>query len=273
MTNAWNEYLDNFYAGAASGTRAGGPTTPTTLAANWTIIGPTTTIPSGGGGAGRCNFVRFDPLVSTTIYVGSPGGGLWKTTNSGTTWSTQTDQLAVIGTTDLAIHPTNPLIQYLATGDGEAQDTYSIGVLKTTDGGTTWVPTGLSWLITQGRTISRLLINPQNPNTVFAATSNGVYRTRNAGATWVQIASAVANMKDIEYRPGDTTIVYATSTTLFYRSTNAGTTFATTSTGLPAAASVSRLSVAVTAANSAYVYVLAANTVQLLQHVQQHQIF
>ncbi|HLC82284.1 MAG TPA: hypothetical protein VJI69_00545, partial [Bacteroidia bacterium] len=51
MTNAWNEYLDNFYAGAASGTRAGGPTTPTTLAANWTIIGPTTTIPSGGGGA------------------------------------------------------------------------------------------------------------------------------------------------------------------------------------------------------------------------------
>ncbi len=260
MVNAWNDYLNDFYAGAAGGTRAGGPTTPTTLAANWTIIGPTTAIPSGGGGAGRCNFVRFDPLVSTTIYVGSPGGGLWKTTNSGTTWTTGTDQLAVIGTTDLAIHPTSPLIQYLATGDGEAQDTYSIGVLKTTNGGTTWNPTGLSWLITQGRTISRLLINPQNPNTLFAATSNGVYRTRNGGVSWVQIASAAANMKDIEYRPGDTTIVYATSTTLFYRSTNAGTTFATTSTGLPTAASVSRLSVAVTAANSAYVYVLAANT-------------
>jgi len=262
MTAAWNEYLDNFYAGgAASGTRAGGPGgTPTTMAANWTIIGPTTSIPSGGGGAGRLNFVRFDPLASTTIYVGSPGGGLWKSTNSGTTWATQTDNLAVIGTTDLAIHPTNPLIQYLATGDGEAQDTYSIGVLKTTDGGTTWNPTGLTWLITQGRTISRLLINPQNPNTIFAATSNGVYRSRNAGVAWTQIASAVANMKDIEFRPGDTTTVYATSTTLFYRSTNAGTTFATTSTGLPAAASVSRLSVAVTAANTGYVYVLAANT-------------
>ena len=260
MTNAWNEYLDNYYAGAAAGTRASGPSTPTTMAANWTLLGPTTSIPSGGGGAGRVNFVRFDPTASTTIYVGSPGGGLWKSTNSGTTWTTQTDQLAVIGTTDLAIHPTNPLIQYLATGDGEAQDTYSIGVLKTTDGGTTWVPTGLSWLITQGRTISRLLINPQNPNTLFAATSNGVYRTRNAGATWTQIASAVANMKDIEYRPGDTTIVYATSTTQFYRSTTAGTTFVTTSTGLPATGAVSRLSVAVTAANSAYVYVLAANT-------------
>ncbi len=260
MINAWNEYLDNFYSGAASGTRAAGPGTPTVMAANWTLIGPTTSIPSGGGGAGRVNFIRFDPLVSTTYYCGSPGGGLWKSTNSGVTWTTGTDALAVIGTTDIAIHPTNPLIQYLATGDGEAQDTYSIGVLKTTDGGTTWLPTGLSWLVTQGRTISRLLINPQNPNTIFAATSNGVYRSRNAGAAWTQIATAVANIKDIEFRPTDTTTVYATSTTLFYKSTNGGTTFATTSTGLPAAASVSRLSVAVTAANSAYVYVLAANT-------------
>lgn len=262
MIKAWNEYLDNFYGtGGAPTLKAGGPgAPPTTMAANWTLIGPTTSIPSGGGGAGRVNFIRFDPTNSNIIYVGSPGGGLWKSTNSGTTWATQTDQLAVIGTTDLAIHPTNPLIQYLATGDGEAQDTYSIGVLKTTDGGTTWATTGLSWLITQGRTISRLLINPQNPNTVFAATSNGVYRTRNAGASWTQIATAVANIKDIEYRPTDTTIVYAVSTGTFYKSTNGGTTFATTSTGLPAAASCSRLSVAVTAANNAYVYVLASNT-------------
>ena len=260
MINAWNDYLNDFYAGSASGTRASGPSTPTTMAANWALIGPTTTIPSGGGGAGRVNFVRFDPLASTTIYVGSPGGGLWKSTNSGTTWATGTDNLAVIGTTDLAIHPTNPLIQYLATGDGEAQDTYSIGVLKTTDGGTTWLPSGLTWLVTQGRTISRLLINPQNPNTLFAATSNGVYRTRNAGVAWTQIASAVANIKDIEFKPGDTTTVYACSTTLFYLSTSAGTTFTTTSTGLPAAASVSRLAIGVTAANTAYVYVLAANT-------------
>ena len=259
MVNAWNEYLDNFYAGSASGMRASGPGAPATMAANWSLVGPTTTIPTGGGGAGRVNFVRFDPAASTTIYVGSPGGGLWKSTNSGSTWSTGTDNLAVIGCTDLAIHPTNSLIQYLATGDGEAQDTYSIGVLKTTNGGTSWSPSGLTWLVTQGRTISRLLINPQNPNTLFAATSNGVYRTRNAGAAWTQIATAIANVKDIEFKPGDTTTVYACSTTLFYRSTNAGTTFATTSTGLPAAASVSRLAIGVSAANATYVYVLAAN--------------
>ncbi|MFL5764886.1 MAG: PKD domain-containing protein [Bacteroidia bacterium] len=265
MINAWNDYLDSYYAssGPMRGPSTGG--TPTTSAANWTLIGPTTSIPTGGGGAGRVNFIRFDPTTTNTIYIGSPGGGLWKSTNAGVTWTTGTDNLAVIGTTDLAIHPTNPLIQYLATGDGEAQDTYSIGVLKTTNGGTSWSPTGLSWLVTNGRTISRLLINPQNPNTLFAATSNGVYRTLNAGTSWTQIATAVANMKDIEYRPGDTTIVYATSTTTFYRSTNGGTSFTTTATGLPTAASCSRLSVAVTAANNTYVYVLAANTAYGLQ--------
>ncbi|MGZ4034437.1 MAG: PKD domain-containing protein, partial [Bacteroidia bacterium] len=255
MINAWNDYLDHYYAGPM---RA--PGTPATASANWSLIGPTTSIPSGGGGAGRVNFVRFDPTTTNTIYVGSPGGGLWKSTNSGTTWATQTDNLAVIGCTDLAIHPTNTLIQYLATGDGEAQDTYSIGVLKTTDGGTTWLPTGLTWAVTNGRTISRLLMNPQNPNTILAATSNGVYRTVNAGGAWTQIATAVANMKDIEYKPGDTTTVYACSTTLFYKSTNGGTSFVTTATGLPAAASLSRLAIAVSAAAVADVYVLASNT-------------
>jgi PKD repeat protein len=260
MTNAYNEYLDNFYASTGPMRGPSGGVTPTPAVANWALIGPTTSIPSGGGGAGRVNFVRFDPTTTNTIYVGSPGGGLWKSTNAGATWATQTDQLAVIGCSDIAINPTNTLIQYLATGDGEASDTYSIGVLKTTNGGTTWLPSGLSWVVTNGRVISRLLMNPQNPNTIFAATSNGVYRTINAGGAWTQIATAVANIKDIEYKPGDTTTVYACSTTLFYKSTNAGISFVTTATGLPAAASVSRLAIAVTAAAVADVYVLASNT-------------
>ena len=261
MTNAWNDYLNHYYAGPM---RAAGHAP---MSAGWALIGPTTSIPSGGGGAGRVNFVRFDPTTTNTIYVGSPGGGLWKSTNSGATWATQTDNLAVIGCTDLAINPTNTLIQYLATGDGEAGDTYSIGVLKTTDGGTTWLPSGLTWLVTNGRTISRLLMNPQNSNTILAATSNGVYRTLNAGAAWTQIATAVDNMKDIEYKPGDTTTIYASSTTLFYKSTNGGTSFVTTATGLPAAASLSRLAVAVSAAAPADVYVLASNTAYGLQGV------
>ncbi|MCW3103576.1 MAG: hypothetical protein JWO09_2016 [Bacteroidetes bacterium] len=262
MVAAMNDYLDNFYAADGS---TGGPmrapigtgTTPTTLAANWSLIGPTTSIPTGGG-AGRVNFIRFDPANTNIIWVGSPDGGLWKSTTGGTAWTTNTDNLPLIGCSDLAIHPTNNQIMYLATGDGDASDTYSLGVLKTTNGGTTWVPTGLNWLVTNGRNISRLLLNPQNPNTIFAATSNGVYRSINAGANWTQIATAVANIKDIEYKPGDTTVVYAASTTRFYKSTNGGTSFTNITTGLPATTAVDRLAIAVTAANPAYVYVLGS---------------
>jgi PKD repeat protein len=260
MINAMNDYFEDYYGSPASGAIRGmsGGATPGTLAANWSIIGPTTTIPAGGGGAGRVNFVRFDPATTATIWVGSPGGGLWKSTNSGTTWTTNTDNLAVIGCTDVAIHPTNNQIMYLATGDGDASDTYSVGVLKSTNGGTTWATTGLNWVVTNGRTISRLLINPVNPNTIFAATSNGVYRSINAGANWTQIATAATNIKDIEYKPGDTTVVYAASTTRFYRSTNGGTSFTNITSGLPATTVVGRLSIAVTAANPAYVYVLGS---------------
>jgi PKD repeat protein len=263
MVNAWKDYLDTFYADQSDVSTPGqkkntnsGNQTKAAQSSTWSIIGPTTTIPSGGG-AGRVNFVRFDPTNSNTIYVGSPAGGLWKSTTSGTGWTTNTDNLAVIGCTDLAINPTNTQIMYLATGDGEAGDTYSIGVLKSTNGGTTWSPSGLNWLVTNGRKISKLLMNPQNPNTIFAASSNGLYRTLNAGTTWTQISTAVANLKDIEYKPGDTTTVYTCSTTLFYKSTNGGTSFVSTATGLPA--SSSRLAIGVTANDPTYVYVVSAN--------------
>jgi PKD repeat protein len=261
MIAAMNDYLDNFYAtGGGSGSMrgmSGGGTTPTTMAANWSLIGPSTTIPAGGG-AGRVNFVRFDPSNTSIIWVGSPDGGLWKSTTGGTAWTTNTDNLPLLGCSDLAINPLNNQIMYLATGDGDASDTYSLGVLKSTDGGTTWNTTGLNWAVTNGRNISRLLINPVNPNTIFAATSNGVYRSINAGANWSQIASAIANMKDIEYKPGDTTTIYVASTTRFYKSTNGGTTFTNITSGLPVTTAVDRLAIAVTAANPAYVYVLGS---------------
>ena len=96
-------------------------------AGNWTIIGPVSSPPSSGG-AGRLNFVRIDPNNSFSIFVGSPGGGLWHSTDGGITWSTNTDFLPhVIGCTDLAIDPTNSDIMYLATGDGDGGDTYSVG--------------------------------------------------------------------------------------------------------------------------------------------------
>lgn len=225
------------------------------MSTTWTPLGPIGA-PTGGG-AGRINFVRFDPTNSNTIYVGSPAGGLWKSTNGGTSWTTGTDNLAVIGCSDIAIDPTNTSTLYLATGDRDAGDTYSIGILKSTDGGATWNATGLAWTVNQGRTIAKLLINPSNTSIILAATSNGIYRSTNAGTTWTQVSTATG-MKDMEFKPTDPQTVYACSNKL-YKSTDGGVTWTQITSGLPASTSVDRFAIAVTPANVAYVYILAGN--------------
>jgi len=226
-------------------------------AANWSLIGPNV-VPLQGG-AGRLNFVRFHPSSSTTMFTGSPSGGLWKSTNGGTSWTTNTDNLGVVGCSDIVIDPSNTNIMYLATGDGEVNDTYSIGVLKSIDAGATWSATNLSWAITQTRIISKLLINPSSTSTLLAATSNGVYRTTNGGTLWTQVLAV--NSKDIEFKPGDPTTVYAVSTgppSNFYRSTDGGATWTVVTTGLPVANTSCRLAIAVTPADVNYVYVVSS---------------
>ncbi len=223
---------------------------PSSLLSSWTPLGPFGI--SDGGGAGRLNFVRFDPTNSSIIYVGAPDGGLWKSTNAGNSWSTLTDQLTVIGASDIAINPSNTQIMYLATGDGDGSDCNSIGVLKSTDGGVTWNTSGLNWTVNQGRSISKLLMHPTNPFILIAATSNGVYRTVDAGVNWTQ--TSTGNFKDIEFSPSSPNTIYVAGT-VFRKSTDNGVTWTTITSGLPTSG-ISRYAIAVSAANAAYVYVL-----------------
>ncbi len=220
----------------------------------WTYIG-NSSVPGGGGGAGRVNAIRPQPGSSTIFYACAPAGGLWKTTDVGASWNVlNTDYLDAIGATDVAIDPSNSNIIYLATGDGDAGDTYSIGILKSTDGGLTWAATGLNWNVTQGRMINRLLIHPTNSNILLAATSLGVYKSINAGTSWVLAASG--SFKDMEFKPSDATTVYLAGTT-FFKSVDTGDTFTSVTTGVPST-NVGRLAIAVSAANAATVYLLAA---------------
>lgn len=225
---------------------------PSATTANWTPLGPFGSPVNGD--AGRLQCVRFHPAGTNTIYVGTAAGGLWKSTNNGSSWTTNTDQLASLGIADVAIDPINPNIMYIATGDNDGGDTYSTGVLKSTDGGATWVSTGLAWTTSQIRRIGRLLINPVNPNTLIAATSVGVYRSLNGGASWS--VSLPGSYKDAEYKPGDTTVIYAGGGNSFYKSTNGGASFSAVSLG--SLNSLNRSSIAVTPANPNYVYVLGS---------------
>ena len=249
MQNAIQQYQNDLNN---SGSKLNGGQ-PSTMAGNWTLIGPTTTIPAGGG-AGRVNCIRFQPGSTTIVYAGAPAGGLWKSTNGGVTWSMwNTDALAAIGVSDLAIDPGNVNIMYLASGDGDAGDTYSLGVLKSIDGGLTWNATGLSWVVSQGRTIRKLLIDPSNTQIIHAATSNGMYSTTDGGATWA--VTQAGNFFDAELNPSTPATVYATTATQCYRSTNSGSSYTSVFTN----GSANRLALAVTPANNAYVYMLAGS--------------
>nr|MBA3972028.1 glycosyl hydrolase [Bacteroidota bacterium] len=226
------------------------------MGGNWQPMG-SADVPTNGGGAGRLNCIAFHPTNPNIIWVGAPAGGLWKTTDAGATWSTNTDNLPTLGVNDIAIDATNTNIMYIGTGDQDASDTYGIGVLKSFDGGVTWNITGLNWTTNLGRSVGRVLINPNDNNMIFAATSSGAYRSTDAGATWTKVLST-GNIKDMEFKPGDPTVVYAAGAAGFYRSINSGASFTLvpTSAGLPTITGVNRIAIAVTPADPTYVYLL-----------------
>ncbi len=228
---------------------------------NWTEIGPIGSpsgpLPYTRTGAGRLSFVRFDPTNNNTMYVGAPDGGLWKSTNSGTTWTTNTDFLTIIGCSDLCIDPTNTQIMYLSTGDIES-DRNTIGILKSTNGGATWNTTGLTFAPSDYYRISKLLMNPSNSLNMIAATNGGIYRTTDGWVTSTQV-QCCNDFKDMEFKPGDPNTVYAAGDQIF-KSTDNGVTWAQITAGLPSSSSVSRIALGVTTGNSSYVYALIGNS-------------
>jgi hypothetical protein len=224
----------------------------------WTYFG-NTEVPGNGGGAGRVNTVRAQPGFPDELFACAPAGGLWKSSDAGNSWSIlNTDNLSSIGSSDLVIDPNNSDIIYLATGDGDAGDTYSVGVLKSVDGGQTWMNTGLSWSQSQTVRISRIIIHPDNSSILLAASSNGIWKTTNGGINWVNIQNG--NFKDISFKPDEPEVVYATTGSHnYYRSSNTGDSFLNITSGLPTGG-VNRMAIGVTEANPEYIYLLASSS-------------
>ncbi len=218
----------------------------------WENLGPSV-VPFGGGN-GRLNFIKFRPDSLNVIFVGAPAGGLWKSTDAGQTFTLINDTLPVLGCSDMAIDPTNTDIMYLATGDRDASDTYSIGVLKSFDGGLTWDTTGLQWSPSDRETIGRLDINPQNPQMIVAATSDGLYKSINGGLTWSRKAQNNSiGFKDVHFKPGDSSIIYLASDEVLV-STDAGESFSSTNVS----GFFNRIELAVTDDDPNYVYALGS---------------
>jgi hypothetical protein len=227
-----------------------------TATSNWQpVFGTLPYINSGSwsSGQGRVQAVAVDPNNANIIYAGTPAGGVWKSTNGGTSFIPLFDEFSQIGVSGIAVDPNNSNIVYIVTGDRDHSDTSFVGVYKSINGGTTWNTTGTISGVSRA---SDIYVNPSDSNMVWVATSAGLYKSVNAGTSWTR--TLTGNIKDIKIKPTDPTIVYAVSATAFYRSSDSGSTFTTITSGLPA--SSGRLVIDVTPADPNYIYVLSATT-------------
>ncbi|MBL4888365.1 MAG: glycosyl hydrolase, partial [Flavobacteriaceae bacterium] len=152
---------------------------------NWQSVGPVSNsaISSTLPGQGRVNAIAVDPGNPNTYYVGTPAGGLWRSTDAGVNWTALTDKLPQIGVSGIAIDHSNPSVIYISTGDDDAGDTFSVGVMKSVDGGITWNTTGLT-NTTGFFSSNEIYMHPTDPNTLWVATNQGVFKTTNGGTSW-----------------------------------------------------------------------------------------
>lgn len=219
-------------------------------------------------GLGRVNAVMLDPDDDNIVYVGTPAGGLWRSTSKGgwntaapnsSFWEPLTDGLPVLGVSGIAIDPTSPpgnRTIYILTGDGDGRDTRSIGVLKSFDNGSTWFETDLSWNLGESAYGYKLIMHPTDPQILFVVTTDGIYRTTDGGVNWTQEANG--SFRDIEFRPGTPDTMYATTTSTVFRSIDGGDNWIPVTTpGCTISMTGLRLEIGVTPANPDYVYILS----------------
>jgi photosystem II stability/assembly factor-like uncharacterized protein len=230
VLQSWNEYLAQQDQSNLRGANDSG---------NWIPLGPTTS-PGGYEGLGRVSCITFHPTDSATFWVGTPAGGLWKTTDYGKNWKPFGDfSLPTTGVSDIVIDYKNTSVMYVGTGDRDfgsvstargmaaTGDTKSAGILKSLDGGLTWAATGLSFTIQNEETVNRVVMHPTKNYILWAATSAGIYITTDSGLTWTR--KKTGRFIDLEVNPSFPNYVYAsqfdpTSTggAQIYRSTDGG---------------------------------------------------
>ncbi|GAB4093125.1 WD40/YVTN/BNR-like repeat-containing protein [Flaviaesturariibacter terrae] len=124
-------------------------------------------------------------------YIGAASGGVWRTSNGGGSWTPLFDEQPTLNIGSIAIQQSNPNVVWVGTGEGNPRNSISLGegIYKTLDGGRTWKRMGLE----KTRNIHRILIDPTNPDVVYAGVignpyaehpERGVYKTTDGGETW-----------------------------------------------------------------------------------------
>jgi uncharacterized repeat protein (TIGR01451 family) len=230
---------------------------PITFNSAWSGIGPNPIVQYQRSGTPAAVSGRIGALVirkDGTFILGAAQGGIWTYSQATGVWTNRTDSMPSLSTGALAVAPSNDLIVYDGTGEGALSgDSYfGNGILKSTNGGTTW--SHVSGTFFSGVSISRLAIDPANPNHLYAAvlrgrggakrvsppvnSAFGVWESKDGAVTWKLLMPAPANSlgaTELRMDPQNTKILYTSFwADKMYKSTDGGQTWAPIMNGLPA---------------------------------------
>ncbi|MFN1834013.1 WD40/YVTN/BNR-like repeat-containing protein [Balneola sp. MJW-20] len=242
--------------------------------------------------SGRVSDFAVHPENPRIFYTGYASGGVWKTTNSGNTMTPVFDHVGVLGIGDLALAPSDPDILWVGTGENNSsRSSYAgAGVYKSTDGGMTWDFKGLRG----SQHIGRILVHPDDANTVWVASmgalystnkDRGVYKTTDGGETWTKSLFLNDNtgVIDLVIHPDNPDILWAATWernrkawnfveggegSAIWKSTDGGETWQKAVEGFPQGEFVGRIGLDVSRSNPEIVYALLDNQYQTREEVE-----
>jgi photosystem II stability/assembly factor-like uncharacterized protein len=231
--------------------------------------------------SGRITAVAADPSDPNTIYIAAAGGGVWKTIDGGNDWTPLTDDQPTLFMGALAVAASDPNTIYAGTGEANISGDafYGRGVLKSTDGGASWQLLGKSQF--DRRTISKIVVNPADANTVFVAVAaegtngttalnpnTGIWRSTDGGTTWTNTTTKISTIEDysdLAMDPADPQTLFAAVGSFFgatangiYKTTNGGSSW-TAAGNFPKGANNGNTKIAIAPTNDLVLYSSIAN--------------
>lgn len=238
----------------------------------WESLGPA---PIGGVQyTGRVSALAASPTDPDRYFVGGADGGVWRTTDGGSTWTVLTDEMPTSAVGALALDPNDENILYVGTGEANFayHSRFGLGIFKSTDGGDTWQH--LAEADFGGRSISRIIVDPSDSSVVYAAVTHaggflpegsaakhhpdadgplGVFKSTDGGANWTHLLNGLPDLDatDMAIQPDDPQVLYAGIGNIFgdsqngiYKSEDGGQSWTKLAGGLPTT-NVGRISMAI----------------------------